>query len=53
MSLCKDSVVDEVGSLEYESGIERFKWNLEWRRERFEWEKDLLVQLDNRLLEVQ
>jgi len=52
LSLCKKAVVAEVGTWEYENGLERVRWNLNWCRERFEWEKELEIQLINNISNI-
>jgi len=53
LSLCKKVVMAEVGTWEYENVLERVRWNLNWRRERFKWEKELEVQLINNISNIQ
>ena len=53
ISECKDRVVAEVGIREQENSMDINKWNLVWRRDRFEWEKMLEEQLINCISEVQ
>jgi len=33
--------VGEIGTGVHENGRQCFKWNIRWRRERFEWKKEL------------
>ena len=43
--MCKDSMIVDVGDSVSIDNREFFKWNLLWRREMFEWEKELYKQL--------
>jgi len=45
LTLSKDKVISEVGQWESTYNVESFHWNLLWRRDLFEWEKDLQQQL--------
>jgi len=45
LTLSKDKVISEVGQWGNTDNVESFHWNLLWRRDLFEWEKDLQQQL--------
>ena len=45
ISQCKDSLVGDLADLGHVRSGRCYNWNLDWRRERCEWEKRLEVQL--------
>jgi len=53
ISECKESTMEELGVEEQENPMQVSRWNLVWRRARFEWEKQLGEQLLNSILVVQ
>ena len=53
LTLCSEKVISEVGEWVTLDNVESFKWKLLWRRELFEWEKELQQQLHSILSTAQ
>jgi len=53
LTLCSEEAISEVGEWVTLDNDESFKWKLSWRRELFEWEKELQQQLHSILSTTQ